>query len=65
MSSGYSFEVDFITVGEGERSGDAICMKFGSPDDTSIVVIDGGTKESGTKLVAHIKKFYNTETVDL
>lgn len=62
------FELDFLPVGNGERSGDAICLRHGVKDETHIlsqevIVIDGGTKESGESLVEHIKTFYNTSTV--
>lgn len=63
------YEVDFLAVGEGERSGDAIAIRFGNLHGTrqeqAVIVIDGGFKESGEKLVDHIKKYYLTDTVDL
>lgn len=62
------YEIDFIRVGEGERGGDAIAMRFGElmsgdPRRWEVFVVDGGTKESGKKLVDHIKKYYDTEVV--
>lgn len=63
-----AFEVDFLPVGDGERSGDAICVRFGNlqgdRNQQTICVIDGGTKESGEKLVEHIRLYYNTDRVD-
>lgn len=63
-----AFEVDFLPVGEGERSGDAICIRFGNlqgtRDEQTVCVIDGGTKASGENLVEHIKLHYNTDVVD-
>ena len=62
-----AFEIDFMPVGEGERSGDAIALRFGNlqnPREQTVVVIDGGTKESGAALVEHIKTFYKTTAVD-
>lgn len=63
------YEVDFLPVGDGERSGDAIALRFGDlladPPTQTVVVIDGGTKESGEALVAHIKKLYGTSHVDI
>lgn len=62
-------EVDFLPVGDGERGGDAICFRYGyfdgNRDQYVVVVIDGGTKASGEALVEHIKKYYETEIVDL
>lgn len=59
------FELDFLPVDSGERSGDAICMRYGEREEEQIViVIDGGTVETGENLVEHIKNFYNTDVVD-
>jgi|DewCreStandDraft_2_1066082.scaffolds.fasta_scaffold00009_124 beta-lactamase superfamily II metal-dependent hydrolase len=64
-----AYEVDFLPVGEGERCGDAIALRFGnlagSRDQQQVWVIDGGTKESGQALVGHIKKYYGTDRVDV
>lgn len=64
------FEIEFFPVGTGSKSGDAILIRYGRLYDTfdfyqRIIVIDGGTMESGEKLVEHIKTIYKTETVDL
>lgn len=61
-----AYEIDFLAVGDGERSGDAIALRFGNlqQGEQTVVVIDGGTKESGAALVNHIKTYYKTETVD-
>jgi beta-lactamase superfamily II metal-dependent hydrolase len=63
-----AFEIDFLPVGEGEKSGDAIAMRFGNlnaiPAQQTVVVIDGGTKASGTALVEHIGIHYKTTTVN-
>ena len=67
MNMGY--EIDFLPVGEGEKSGDAIAIRFGNlhgkREEQKVIVVDGGFKESGEELVEHIKKHYNTDTVDL
>ncbi|WP_035998175.1 MBL fold metallo-hydrolase [Paraburkholderia caribensis] len=57
-------EVDFLPVGEGEHSGDAICVRWGVPGDYKVMVYDGGTEASGKALVEHIKKYYGTTHVD-
>jgi len=62
------YEIDFLAVGEGERSGDAIALRVWRPGDQNqqgVIVIDGGTKESGQALIDHIKTFYKTTRVDL
>lgn len=62
-------EIDFLPVGEGEKSGDAIALRFGNlqgrRDEQTVVVIDGGFKETGEKLVEHIRHYYRTDYVDL
>lgn len=58
------FEIDFLPVGKGERSGDAIAVRYGTPGNYSIVVYDGGTKEAGQALVDHIRRYYGTDFVD-
>jgi beta-lactamase superfamily II metal-dependent hydrolase len=64
------WEADFLAVGDGERSGDAIALRFGEDlagpvENQTVVVIDGGTKESGQKLVDHIRTHYRTNRVDI
>jgi beta-lactamase superfamily II metal-dependent hydrolase len=58
------YEIDFLPVGNGDKSGDAIAVRYGSPGNYKILVYDGGTKESGQLLVDHIKKYYNTNFID-
>ena len=59
-----AYEVDFLPVGNGERSGDAICLRYGTPGNYKVMVYDGGTKESGQQLVDHIVKHYSSSHVD-
>lgn len=61
-------QVDFLPVDSGEKSGDAIALRYGDFSDRSlfkVVVIDGGTMDSGANLVEHIKSYYRTDHVDL
>lgn len=64
-----AYEVDIMAVGDESQSGDAIALRFGNfvndPSDQTVVVIDGGFKESGEKLVKHIRDVYKTNHVDL
>ncbi len=68
-STEMAYEVDYIPVGDGERSGDAIVMRFGNltgpREEQVVIVIDGGFKESGEQLVEHIGKYYSTDQVNL
>ncbi|SMN02526.1 hypothetical protein SPONN_1229 [uncultured Candidatus Thioglobus sp.] len=61
-----NFEIDFLPVGNGDTSGDAIAVRYceDGTNDYKIMVIDGGTKDSGQALVDHIKKYYETDYVD-
>ncbi len=62
-------EVDLVAVDAGERSGDAIALRFGNlygeRSEQRVVVVDGGFKESGEKLVSLINRYYGTNEVDL
>lgn len=63
------FEYDFLAVGDGEKSGDAIAFRFGNlsgpRSQQYVVVVDAGTKESAEKLVQLITKTYGTTLVNL
>ena len=67
MNMGY--EIDYLPVGDGERSGDAIALRFGNlfgqRKEQFVIVIDGGFLKSGEELVNHIDRYYNTNQVDL
>jgi beta-lactamase superfamily II metal-dependent hydrolase len=64
-----AYEIDYIPVGDGEKGGDAIVLRFGNltgpREQQSIIVIDGGTKESGELLVKHIQEVYKANDVDI
>ncbi len=63
-----NFEIDFLPVGEGDKSGDAICFRYGNlmgpRDEQTVVVVDGGTKASGEALVQHIRTHYGTRYIN-
>lgn len=63
------YEIDFLQVGEESKGGDAIALRFGDlygdREEQFVMVVDGGYKDNGEKLVAHIKTHYGTEKVDL
>jgi beta-lactamase superfamily II metal-dependent hydrolase len=63
------YEVDILAVGDKSNSGDAITVRYGDlhgpRSQQTVVVIDGGYKENGQKLVDHIKGHYGTNKVDL
>ena len=55
-------EIDFLPVGDGEDSGDAIAMRFTRPDTGGIahVIVDAGFQDDGEALVEHVKNYYGT-----
>lgn len=63
------YELDFLGVGDESKSGDAIALRFGNlhgyRHEQTVVVIDGGFKSTGEKLVEHIRSHYGTEQVDV
>lgn len=59
-----SYEIDFLPVDDGQRGGDAICMRYGLPGCYKVMVYDGGTRSSGKALVRHIRDYYGTNVVD-
>jgi beta-lactamase superfamily II metal-dependent hydrolase len=63
-----AFEVDFLPVGEGEKSGDAIALRWGNltgpRSEYKVLIIDGGTLEAGRNLVNHVQNYYGTTYVD-
>jgi len=61
------YEIDFLAVGDGEDSGDAIALRFVPPDRDGWVhvIIDAGFQGDGQDLVDHYKAHYGTTSVDL
>jgi beta-lactamase superfamily II metal-dependent hydrolase len=63
------YEVDFLPVGDGARSGDAIIVRFGDlhgqRQAQKVIVIDGGYQDDGDEIVDHLDKYYKTDVVDL
>lgn len=59
-----SLEIDFLPVGEGEHSGDAIAVRWQQDGVAKVLVYDGGTKTSGRALVDHVRFHYGTTHVD-
>lgn len=63
-NSDFGYEIDFLPVGEGQRCGDAIAIRFGRPGNYSVLIYDGGTKDSGKRLVDHVQTHYKTDFVN-
>ena len=63
------YEIDFLAVERGEKSGDAIAFRIGNlhgrREEQFVGIVDGGYTENGGKLVKHVRDFYGTNIVDL
>lgn len=57
------YEIEFHPVGEASRAGDAISIRYGLNGEYRVIVIDGGTDQSGDTLVEHISSFYGADTI--
>lgn len=58
--------IRFSQVGSGSKGGDAILIRlFDENDKEHIVLIDGGYKETGDKIVNYIKKECSTKHIDV
>ena len=51
-------EIEFMPVGTGSKPGDAIIVRYGAPDAYELMIVDGGTQESGEALVQHVRSYY-------
>jgi beta-lactamase superfamily II metal-dependent hydrolase len=58
------YEIDFLPVGNGDSSGDAIAVRWGTPGNYQVLLYDGGTKDAGAALVQHVQTHYGTTRVD-
>lgn len=63
------YEIDFVPVGEGEKSGDAIAIRYGNlhgpREQQKVIIVDGGFQSSADDLIQLVKTHYNTTHVDL
>jgi beta-lactamase superfamily II metal-dependent hydrolase len=55
------FEIEFLAVGTGSRPGDAIIVRYGELEAYELMIIDGGTAETGRTMVAHLKKHFGED----
>jgi len=56
-------EIEFLPVGEGEKAGDCIVVRYGEEHDYHLMVVDGGTLETGDALIEHIRQEFPAVTV--
>ena len=58
-----NYEIEFHPVGDATKAGDAISVRYGHNGQYEVVVVDGGTSDSGQALVDHIQRYYGPSTV--
>ena len=51
------FEIDFLSVGESQ-SGDAIALRYERYGNTFVHIVDGGFRDDGPHIMAHLRKYY-------
>jgi beta-lactamase superfamily II metal-dependent hydrolase len=56
-------EIEFWPVGSGAKPGDAIIVRYGSADAFELMIVDGGTQQSGEEVVRHIRGTYGATAV--
>src|SRR5712692_4577395 len=63
------YEIDFLPVDRGEKSGDAIAFRIGNlkgpREEQFVCIVDGGYDEHGEQMVQHVTKYFGTNKVDL
>lgn len=60
---GLSYEIEFFPVGDASRAGDAILVRYVEGGAYRVIVVDGGTDDSGAAMAAHIRRNYGPNTV--
>ncbi len=60
------YELDVLAVGRAGRSGDAIAMRYFLPGFArpQVLIIDGGDKGAGARLVEHVRYYYGVSHAD-
>ena len=63
------FEIDFLPVGEKSQSGDAILLRYGdlsgAREKQTVVLLDGGFRETADAILEHLDQHYLTNKIDL
>lgn len=56
-------EIEFLAVGEGEKAGDAIIVRYGEANDYRLMLVDGGFADTGATIVNHLKYHFGANVV--
>jgi beta-lactamase superfamily II metal-dependent hydrolase len=54
-------EIEFLPVGEASKAGDAIVIRYGEENVFELMVIDGGSIESGKLVIEHIRQHFGKD----
>lgn len=58
-----AFEVEFLRVGDGASSGDAILVHYWDGAEWRIGIIDGGYEDTGWEICNHIRQWYSRDPI--
>lgn len=58
------FEIEFLPVGKGDNSGDAILLRYHDGAAWRVMVIDAGYEENGEQVVELVRRWFQTDVVD-
>jgi beta-lactamase superfamily II metal-dependent hydrolase len=49
-------EIEFIAVGDASRAGDSIVIRYGEPAAYKLMLVDGGTLDTGKTVAEHLRQ---------
>ena len=65
FGGGMNCEIELLPVGDGEKGGDAIVIRYGTEQNYSLMIlVDGGTQESGDAIVAHVRRHFPGKSIE-
>ena len=56
ISQAMNCEIEFLPVGEASKAGDAIVVRYGVGNAYELIIVDGGSLDSGKLLVEHVRQ---------
>lgn len=58
-----AYEIEFLRVGDGASSGDAILLRWWDGQSWHIGIVDGGYEDTGREICDHIRQWYSQTPV--
>src|SRR5262245_19884762 len=49
-------EIEFLPVGGASKAGDAIVVRYGTPEAYELMIVDGGFADTGKEIVDHVRE---------